>query len=446
VTKVRALGARLVERRNLHLLLQLGVLAPRLEARELLPALRRHPAGVLAALYERHKVLTVVAERLHNDDNEMRALGEALQPAVATMARRHGEVDRVLELLNAIGREADADIGLIKGLRGQQLYDDPRRRDIGDFDVYVATVSEAWRCAVALLERGFDFALDEPPWFKRDETGVTYGQVRLGRVDEDLWIDLHFGRYSVRNCSQLEVSAPPGGGPVRLEENIPMLVANAAGDCFTTVKDLNDLYLALTCGEVDWDEVRRRIRSTRLEGYFNGMLKRVEALFDLGNQRPGVRALRFPRAYEPRPSLLRESWTQRCLLTTWHTWHVTNSSHLRRRGAITREAWRYYRRPLATRLVAEAMPAVPLRPEALKSWVCVRTIPLENLELSRRFPHQASGSSTRRGWQITDDVEVVSLNGTDSLIVGDRVLIPTVYGSISELQVEAALAARTARG
>jgi hypothetical protein len=438
--RMRALRIRLAEHRDVDLLLQLGVLAPRSETRELLPTLRRHGADTLAALYERHKVRTVVAERLGAGGDELQSLGEALQPAVAAMARRHRKVDEVLELLKTVGREADADIGLIKGLSGRQLYDDPRQRDIGDFDIYVATAGEAWRCAVALLERGFDFHSGEPPWFKREETGITYGQVRLGRPEEKLWIDFHFGCYSVRNCAQLEVSIPPGGGPVRSEENVPMLVANAAGDCFTTVKDLNDLYLAATCREVDWDEARRRILSARLEGYFNGMLKQLEALFDLGDRRAAVRELRFPKAYEPRPSLLRLSWMKRCFLTTWHTWRVTAGTPLRRRGAITREAWRYYRRPLTTRLVAGTTSAVQLRPEVLKPWICVRAIPLETLELSRQSPRQANDASARRGWRITSDVEVVSPNGTDILVVGDRALIPTVYGSISERQADAAFA------
>ena len=444
-TGARALRARLAERRDLDLLLQLGALAPRVETRELLPTLRRHPPGALASFYERHKVRTLIAERLGDGGEELLPLGEALRPAVATMARRQEQVAEVLELLKTVGREADAEIGLIKGLSGRQLYDDPRQRDIGDFDVYVATAGEAWRCAVALLERGFDFHRGEVPWFKRRETGLTYGQVRLGRSEEGLWIDFHFGCYSVRNCAQLEVSAPAGGGPVRPEENVPMLVANAAGDCFTTVKDLNDLYLAVSRGELDWDETRRRIRSARLEGYFNGMLKQLEALFDLHDQRGAVRELRFPRAYEPRPSPLRLSWAQRRLVTTWHTWRVTEGSPLRRRGAIAREAWRYYRKPLVTRVVAGATPAVRLRPEALRPWTCVRAIPLEALEISRRSHPQANGACRRGIWRITDGVEVVSPSGVDILLVGDRALIPTVYGSISERQVEAALAAAAGR-
>jgi len=404
---------------------------------ELLPTLNQYATDTLTALYEDHKVCTVVAERL-DDCGEMRSLSQRLQPTTATMARRHGETDEVLELLKAVGREASAEMSLIKGLASQRLYDEPRRRHIGDFDVYVATVKEAWSCAVALLARGFDFAPGELPWFKRDDD-VTYGQIRLGRLDKDLWIDIHFGYYSVRNCARLEVSAPAGDGAVPAEENIPMMVANAAGDCFTTLKDLNDLYLAVTVGGVDWDDARRRIRSARLDGYFNGMLKRLETLFDLGDRRSAVRELRFPRAYEPRPSLLQPSWTGRCLLTTWHTWRVTARSPLRRRGIITREAWRYYRRPLAAPLVTKTAPAVRLRPETLTSWICVRAVPVEILGLSPQSPPWEKGNIAQAGWQITDGVEVVSLDDMDILIADGKVLIPTVYGSISERQVNAAL-------
>jgi Uncharacterised nucleotidyltransferase len=441
-----ALRERASDRRRVRELLQLGVLAPRIEARRLAPLLCRLPPGLLSTLYDRHKVRAIVAARLDQDSVSLQTVAARLEPWLLAVARRGARVDRGLELLDEIRRNTGVDIGLVKGLVARRLYSDPSYRDLSDFDAYVATVAGAWRCAVALLELDFDFDPSEPPWFKRDEAGVIYGQVRLGRPSDEMWIDFHFGRYSVRHCAVLDISVPAGTGPVTLEENLPALVANAAGDCFTTLKDLNDLYVGIASREIDWDEVRRRLRAVRLDGYFNGMLRRLEALFDLDDLLPEVRALRCPRAYEPAPSLVRGSWHRRWLLTTRHTWQVAAGADFRRRVRITREASRYYRKRLKTRLVEDgAAAAVSLRPNELNSWVCVRAIPRRVLTPDAWPEPDANGGMQRESWGITDDVYVATVDGADILVAGNSTLIPTVYGRVPKRHVGAALRAEPAR-
>jgi hypothetical protein len=378
-------------------------------------------------------VATLVSRRLGEEDGPGELLA-ALRPAVEARDELRGRVDSVLALLRQVQCEAETGIGLIKGLSANRLYPDPSLRDFGDFDVFVNGAGDAWRCALLLLGLGFDFDPAEAPWFKRDERGVIYGQVRLGRPDDGVWIDFHFGRYSVRNCASLEASAPAGVDPVPHEQNIAMLVANAAGDCFTTVKDLNDLYLAIASEQIDWDEVRRLIRSVRLDGYFNGMLRHLDRLYDLDELRPTVRSLRFRRSYEPPPSLAQGAWTQRWLATTAHTWQVAAGSSLRQRLAITREAARYYRQRLQLEIVDSGASPRALDPSSLTAWECVRVLPRDTLpETPRESPADLGGK--RPGWQIAEGVEVVSVGDYDFLLAGDRTLIPTVYGRIPRIHL-----------
>lgn len=148
----------------------------------------------------------------------------------------------------------------IKGLAARRWYPEPHLRDFSDFDVWVQGDQEAWRLASWLRARGFAYDPGELPWYKKDERrGLLCGQIILQRPLGRTLVrfDIHFGAYSVRHCALVPLAVaerepglaflPEGEG-----ENAALLVANAAGDHFVTIKDLNDLYLCHQRRDIDW--------------------------------------------------------------------------------------------------------------------------------------------------------------------------------------------------
>src|SRR5262249_20226475 len=158
----------------------------------------------------------------------------------------------------------------IKGLSARAWYPEPAMRDVGDIDLMVAAIDDAVRLAAGVRRLGYTFERKELPWLKRwPDADLVYGQFNLKAIKLYALpnIDIHFGGSSVRPCGPHRI-APRDRGPglsyYTAQDNIPLLVGNAAGDHQITTKDLNDILRCLEGEDVDWEHVCRELDDVAL--------------------------------------------------------------------------------------------------------------------------------------------------------------------------------------
>jgi Uncharacterised nucleotidyltransferase len=416
-------------------LLALGSVAPLAPDGEVHLQLQRVPPQEAGALILRHKVRMQTLARLAEFPSEAAdRLRAALAPYERVMRDRLRVVDSVIRSLDKAGRELAIAVYGIKGLVARESYAEPETRDIGDWDVYVDTAENAWRLAGWLRDRGFGYDESELPWFKRDWTGqYVYGQVRMCRPlnGVGMFIDIHYGGYSIRHCGLLLVSTAddaPGWHLLDRSHNLVLGIANAAGDQFIAVKDLNDLWLALHDPSVDWEVVRRGVRAAGLERFFNAMLYRlgeVNTLDARANTR--VAELRCGRKTAALPPLRSPDQRQRWRATCRHAYAYGRRYSRRLAVLAALTAARYYGSRLHLRVVRQRFARLP----DARPWRCVRLVPVG--VAARLLPSQASDGTVPTPIAATatplfDGALTVLRTPAGDLVsaVGD-VFVPTVY-------------------
>jgi hypothetical protein len=174
------------------------------------------PTAVDVALDDPDRTVDMLRRHRVVNAGELRLSGRL--PAVSEWADRYGLLRKLLaeawSELDAGVDELGIGVAGIKGLATRELYADSSTRDVGDLDVMVTGVDDAWRLAGWLRARGYDWYAEELPWLKRDEaTGRVYGQVPVRKYVglAPLRVGVHFGGYSVRHCRLAPCTVTAGG-------------------------------------------------------------------------------------------------------------------------------------------------------------------------------------------------------------------------------------------
>jgi len=386
---------------------------------------------------------------------------EAVTPDLAGQLRKQSAVTRhleridsvaagrtsCLEFLDEILKRIEISAWGIKGVAALCWYGDSADRDLGDVDVMVSSVADGFALAAELLAAGYDYDERELPWLKRDYDGTLYGQANLRSEPPGTRpnIDIHFGGYSVRHSGRLPVAVMPGSHGLSyydMQSNLPMIVGNSAGDCWITVKDMNDLYLALSSTkELDWPPLLESLREVRLLEFFNQMLRMLRKTHALEPDteellarlttligRPGE----WP-APGPRRSMMRRS-----LATTLHA----------ARLGLRRSPWdavvqastaaRYYSGRLALRpRIGNRRTDFP----RLNSWTCIRLVPVTLVAGKWNIAACPSAHTEEVIPGVhSDTVTVIHTPSGDLLKAARTVFAPTVYGKLDTHLVAAGAA------
>jgi hypothetical protein len=331
--------------------LALGLIRPVAPLPAAIDAARAAPAAAVDFL-RRHRTVGLGLARmadLGDDEWQRHAAGAAARRAALdeNLATTRDDVAKGAQ-------ETGVAVADIKGGAVRPLYADTRERDIGDIDVAVDDVDDAWRLALWLRANGYEYADWELPWLKRDPAaGLLYGQIQLrkGTVEPALRIDIHFGGYSIRHCRRADVRLP-GSGYQALSPaaNLPCLLGNAAGDFLVRLKDVNDIGLMLeSVPDADWEPALRSVRQHGLAGFWNELLDlvaRTVALSPAGAETR--RRLVLPGARPEHAPLGVPSSRRRTIATTRDAYRWGRASGGVRSGvSAATNAFDYYRRRLA---------------------------------------------------------------------------------------------------
>jgi Uncharacterised nucleotidyltransferase len=432
---------------------QIGCLAPRGGSADCLRTLSGYDPEYLAALLRRHKV-RLRADRILRSQSEplLEPLRRSLEPYARVARYRLSAFDALIPELDRLGSDLEFAIFGIKGLAARRFYGGSADRDLGDADMFVATDSQAWTVASWFRSRGWSFDTKELPWLKVDQdSGLAYGQIRLvqDRSVEagGVFADIHYGGYSVRHCGLYrlrELPLIPGWHEVAPQTNFVLAVANAAGDDFITLKDLNDLFLVLREGRVELDVAMDDLRAVGLDRFVAVMVRRLAELFDMSAIPPGrAEGLSNLGRSEPVPPLEAADRGMRLRVTVRHSFEVgRRHSYLRGvRAALT--GYRYYVSGLRLRIG----PSWRIRPRVphLNSWTCIRLMPasgLANRGPYRRRSPGASRDSRLKTVSRLGAVRFVRTGRSVLTIAGGEVFVPTVYFRLSAAVVADAAALR----
>lgn len=306
--------------------------------------------------------------------------GNELSAHAERVSLHVGAIDHTLELVDRLAVESGVPAWGIKGVAMRALYPDPELRDLGDCDVMVGTVENAFALTAALRRLGYTYNDKELPWLKLDErTGGRYGQINLvtPNVERLTSVDIHFGGYSVRHCARSPEHPAAGAVPGLTRPDpwvsVVHLVGNSAGDQAVTVKDVNDLTLLLHSDDVDWNAAVRALQAVGLVPFLRTMLRRTRELAALDDAADRTARELAAGIREPVPA---RGWAGR-----HGRWSSTLAHALvcgLREGPRT--AWRmsssaawYYRADLTLRPLPAGARA---RPAAWNRWTCVRLVPL----------------------------------------------------------------------
>jgi hypothetical protein len=418
-----------------------GVLAPRVSERRSVDDLEALAVRDLAAALITEKVCHRVLDLLtrHGSGRVDELMMEVDFANHMTRLQRVAETRTAIQAaLDTAGRALEVPVWAIKGLSARGWYSEPALRDVGDIDLMVAGVDEAWRLAAVVRGWGYTFERKELPWLKRwlDDESL-YGQINLKAVKLYALpnIDIHFGGYSVRHCGLHRLRPREVGSGLSClgrQDNIPLLVGNAAGDHRITTKDVNDILRCLDGDEVNWEEVFAELGRVALVPFFTVMLRRVkEACTLTASQQEKVESmLARSRPEWPQPGVHR-GWERRWLTTVTHAFRLGVRHSPRRAIAAALSACRYYWRPL--RLTVKGRRGwPPPRMPALNPWTCVRLVPVELMErLMTESDHAPLGPTRLRVTgpreAISAELSVVRLREGDIVRskIGD--FVPTVH-------------------
>lgn len=418
-----------MRRQDLLRLAILGALEP---ASQVTSELVRDAGPRAVQLIRWQKSLGLSAQRLadlarRTGDPAIADLHAAIAPAAREGRERVARLASVDAHIVALGQ---ARTYPIKGLALRAWYAESSHRDVGDLDLWIPDVDEAWRLTRALRREGWVYQDNELPWFKRDVRGQLYGQIRLwaGVEQPDVYADIHYGPfYSVRHCAVLRLREPDGGRVMAPAENLAMMVGNAANDHFITVKDVNDMYLALDRDDVDWERLLATLRGARIERFFALMVDRLHRCTRLDERRrERLRMLRLPRWREfPGPLPTEWSWRRRWMTTVVHAGRTARATAgLPVVRTVGGAAW-YYARPLRLRLVDAVRR--PLRVDVADNARCVRLVPPEQVAAGAgALPPAAPSRAEARPLPGCQTIDVVSLPHGDVVSCGPDRFLPTV--------------------
>ncbi len=431
--------------------ISLGAIAPRIAADRAVAMLDDLPTELAVMSLRRHKALLASDERLAavaaaggREEARARELRDGIEPFVTNAIRRQMMLEARLGLLHQIAATRGIGIAAIKGLSSSLLYPRGGQRDLGDIDLYVRTVDEAWELGQALVERGYHYDLGEAPWIKRAPDDRLYGQIRLRapRGAQDLDVEIHFDRHAVRHCAWLELrsSIPPGSlttlDPI---ESFPFVVADAAGDCFISTKLLNDLYRLLELEGVELGSLIDRLRGAKLERFFDTIARRLEQSLVVSERQRLVLGQALTGASEPMPPPVEPDPRSRLKVTMTHAFRVGLERSLLTAVRNWLSAFAYYRRPLRLQLRRRAR---PVRVSAASPTNCMRLIPAQQASNAAEDGVSAYWSAvtsrngrtrdggTRDGWLPIPGAARMRRLPTaagDLVRVDDEVFIPTIW-------------------
>jgi hypothetical protein len=305
-------------------------------------------------------------------------------------------------------------------------------------DIMVRSVDDAVRLTAVLRAQGYTFERRELPWLKRwPDTSTMYGQFNLKFIK--LYglpnIDLHFGGYSMRHCGLHHLREPDSQSGLSYysrQDNILLLVGNAAGDHRITTKDVNDLLHCLDCEQVSWEHVLSELEAVALVPFSQVMLRRVQEACSLTlSQRATVEnVLGTTRPEWPEPATHR-SWERRRLATVKNAFRLGARHSYRRAITTTLTACRYYRKPL--RLAVRRRRGWPVsRMPVLNPWTCLRLVPVELLKrIMTESDHAPLGPSrlgvTGPSEALSAELSIVRLPHGDIVRSNIGDFLPTVY-------------------
>lgn len=320
----------------------------------------------------------------------------------------------------------------IKGLTMRTLYQTPADRDIGDLDLMVRDVDDAWELASYFRSQGFDWCEYEWPWVKRDtRSGQLYGQFQVWRATgaDYLRFDIHFGGYSVRHCRRSDWAGPVSGyHPADPAANLPCLLGNAAGDFLIRLKDVNDIVVMLRRGLLDRDTVQTTVTRLGLERFWNTLLSRARALTALTSAEDAVLAVLSVReARAQRVPFGIPSRAARTFATAFDAARAGRDDHGLREGVATGlSAFRYY----ASDLSVQVSPCKHTRPPAVVSRMsnsaCVRLIPQRMLNPGG----DSTTASARRAISGSELLEEVIAAHHAFVEAGGERFVPTIFGRL----------------
>lgn len=431
-------------------LISLGLLQPRIGPQEAVAAVSEIGIERAGALLFRHKITSIALQVMAEAGIDLPELVEAIAVASEPMRLRWVSTDSVVDLVDSICTRQGIRWLSMKGISVRWLYPTNRQRDVGDLDVVVDTVRDAWALTRDLRASGYIYLDRELPWLKRDVvTGALYGQVRLTAPDKDrLSIDIHAGPYSIRHCGlmPLERSADlPSGSGLTLDDDLCAVVANAGGDYFVTAKLVNDLALFLA-QEVDVPYVRATLDQGGLLPFLGACLAIVEDLCDLQpEQRNRLEQLRSGLSAEPVPSLVVPDAAVRCDVTVAHARRVAARLP---DPAVTDEVAESAREAYSSDhplRIVDASSAQSTVPGELNNWTCVRFVPVEFAAAADTYAHAAApvplGEEIARE-SLDPEITRVTYAAGDLVVAADDEFVPTVDFALSRDLVRAAAARR----
>lgn len=336
---------------------------------------------------------------------------------VARLARANASM---AELIGAVEEASPfgSTVALMKGAAARSWYPEPLLRDVGDLDLMVCCADHAFGLARNLRSLGYAPALWEPPWVKRTYgDDATYGQLNLVSPEgKRLAVDIHFGGYSVRHCGFLPAPREVSDATFQLA----CVIANAAGDCKITGKDLNDVALATVDGGVQLTDLAEVLDDCQLNRFLSSLLALVLTTHDLPDEveREFVRCMATYPPERPDADQKTFEWQRRWAATVLHAWKVGSRRSTLVACRTSSTAAVYYSRRLRLRRTRFSR---TLRWHTPAPWTCVRLIPLtvdvDGVAVEHGAPAFDADEGLRRG----------TLGRHQVVVSGDQVFAPTVF-------------------
>lgn len=332
-------------------------------------------------------------------------------------------------------------VAVMKGAAARAWYPRPAERNVNDLDIWVPDDSSAWILADSLQAAGWRYNNGELPWVKATADGTAYGVINLLAPARDVpQVDLHYGAYSVRHCAYLCVGTgralvPTADGWVCHEDAdvLAAILANAAGDAFVTVKDINDAVLCACRAQVEWQRVRHLLDVAGLREFAASVALAAAVVYgDVTQPVPAVEVLRSElggRRPERVPVAIPVGRWHRASITTRHSWRIGARSGWWAGAHRLVTAMAYYTARLAVRVVRG--PGSPISWTAQpRPWRCLRLVPLHLAAGLLRGGADAQGE-LRPPVSAPGEFRREMIAGVSVVQVCRETFVPTVYGRLS---------------
>lgn len=397
-----------------------------------------------------NKVLALARQNLTPVAVELPELFQALDAALERPDARSANLASTWELIQEAARAADATVRAMKGASARWWYQDPGIRHLGDIDLWVPDIRSAFAMADEFTKEGWNFRAQELPWVKIDSTGREYGVVNLRPPH---WsrhhIDIHYGSYSALHCASIPISphqAPESGWPrTSSEETLACMVANAAGDGFITVKDVNDLFACATSGQPDWSATRSLLESAGLSSFAARIADLVGVIYGAHPAAAIVSTELGRVSPDDAPFGRTATKGERIRSTVRHAWRFGKRTSFANAVHMSATAARYYTADLTLRVGTSLTSRRSLpRP---RHWSCVRLVPVTILTEQFGIPPAVPPAAASAPAKVKDQASALTFSMTKYGAVaqlGDRTLLPTLFGKLDRRLIAMAVgAART---